>query len=67
MLLGVKARFGHLGRYSHANAIGESLAQRAGAGFYARREAVFRVAGRLALELTKGLQLFQGQIKAEQV
>ncbi len=51
----------------HADRVGEALPQRAGGGFHARRDAVFGVAGGLAVQLAEVLQFRHRQVVAGQV
>ena len=51
----------------HAHRVGDALAERAGGGLDPGRAAVFRVAGRLRVELAEALQLRQRQVVAGQV
>ena len=54
-------------RQSHPDGVGEPLPQRAGGDFHARRQAVFRVAGRLAAPLPEPPQFVQRQVIARQM
>ena len=51
----------------HADRVRETLAERAGGRLDARRDAVFRVARRLRVQLAEVLQLFDRQVVAGQV
>ena len=51
----------------HADGVGDALAERAGGGFHARGDAVFRVAGGLAVQLAEILQFRHRQVVAGEV
>ena len=51
----------------HAHRVGQTLPQRTGSGFNARRDVHFRMTGRLAVQLAKVLQLGHRQLVARQV
>ncbi|MNL27300.1 hypothetical protein D3C87_1488830 [compost metagenome] len=51
----------------HAHRVGDALAQRAGGGFHARRDAVLGVAGGLAVQLAEVAQFLDRQVVAGQV
>ena len=51
----------------HAHGVGDALAQRAGGGFHAGRDADLGVAGGLAVQLAEVLQLAHGQLVAGEV
>ena len=54
-------------RDRHADAVGESLAERTGRGLHARRESALRMSGRVASPLAKQLNLFERQVIASQM
>ena len=54
-------------RQRHAHRVGETLSQRAGRGFYARRISVFRMAGRLGMKLAETLDFLHRQVVAGEV
>ena len=51
----------------HTHGIGDALAERSGGGFYARRDADFRVTGRLRVQLPEQLELRHREAVAGQV
>jgi hypothetical protein len=51
----------------HAHCVADALAERAGGGFHAGRDAELRVAGGLAVQLPELLQLVHGQVVAGKV
>ena len=54
-------------RQRHADGVGEPLAERAGGGLDAGRDAELRMAGGLAVQLTEALELLERQVVAGQV